>query len=70
MVRSERSAQVHIISALKRKLAEHETNETEEIQQLELEFSLLAAELDEKNAAVAKVFYQLSVTKYRHFGIN
>ena len=44
--------QLHL---LQRQLDDLEAKETEEIGQLELEISLLAAELAEKNAAILKV---------------
>jgi hypothetical protein len=44
-----------VVSTLKRRLSELETNEAEEIRQLELEHSLLAAELDAERASLKKV---------------
>ena len=51
-MKSGSQTQLHL---LQRQLDDLEAKETEEIGQLELEISLLAAELAEKNAAILKV---------------
>ena len=55
MLRSQRHAQVLLVSTLKRKLNDLETKETEEIRQLELEHSLLGGELEAEKELILKV---------------
>ena len=55
VLRSQRHAQVLLVSTLKRKLNDLETKETEEIRQLELEHSLLGGELEAEKELILKV---------------
>ena len=59
VLRSERHAQVLLVSTLKRKLRDLETKETEEIRQLELEHSLLGGELEAEREQIQKVGHHL-----------
>jgi hypothetical protein len=53
--KNQRNSQILLVWSLKKKLAELESKLTEDIKQLELEYSLLAAECDAEKENLRKV---------------
>ena len=65
MLRNEYQSQLQIISNLKKQLNDLELKETEEINQLELERSLLNAEFDSESQKISKVKLRIALLKHK-----
>ena len=65
MLRREYQNQLQIISNLKKQLNDLELKETEEINQLELERSLLNAEFDSESQKISKVKLKIALLKHK-----
>ena len=64
-MRQEYQNQLQIISQLKKQLNDLELKETEEINQLELERSLLNAEFDSESQKISKVKLKIALLKHK-----
>ena len=64
-MRQEYQNQLQIISHLKKQLNDLELKETEEINQLELERSLLNAEFDSESQKISKVKLKIALLKHK-----
>ena len=65
LLRQEYQNQLQIISQLKKQLNDLELKETEEINQLELERSLLNAEFDSESQKISKVKLKIALLKHK-----
>ena len=63
--RKEYQSQLEVVSNLKRQLNDLELKETEEINQLELERSLLNAEFDSESQKISKVKLKIALLKHK-----